>query len=90
MRCGVMAIVSPSCGPAFASDYAIWTPKWIVDAFMAFELPEDIAAERGVALTLDVKRKILGANAAALYDIDIDAKRKKLAATSRESDAVAV
>jgi len=63
----------------FASDYAIWTPKWIVDKFMDFELPEDIAKERGVELTLDIKKKILGLNAAALYDIDIEKQKKKFA-----------
>jgi len=34
--------------------------------------------ERGVDLTLDIKKKILGLNAAKLYDIDIDAAKKKL------------
>ena len=27
----------------FGSDYAIWTPRWLVEKFWAFELPEDIA-----------------------------------------------
>lgn len=62
----------------FASDYAIWTPQWIVDAFMAFELPEDIKQEHGVDLTPEAKRKILGLNAAALYGIDIEGAKKKL------------
>jgi len=62
----------------FGSDYAIWTPRWLVEKFMAFELPEDIKQERGVDLTLDIKKKILGLNAAKLYDIDIDAAKKKL------------
>ena len=34
----------------FGSDYGIWTPKWIIDKFMAFELPDDVAKETGVAL----------------------------------------
>jgi predicted TIM-barrel fold metal-dependent hydrolase len=63
----------------FASDYAIWHPRWIVDKFMAFELPEDIRKEFGVALTLDVKKKILGENAARLYGIDINMQTKELA-----------
>ena len=29
----------------FGSDYAIWTPKWIVEAFARFELPEDLKQE---------------------------------------------
>lgn len=62
----------------FASDYAIWTPKWLVEKFWAFELPEDIKQERGVDLTPEIKKKILGLNAARLYDIDIDAAKAKL------------
>jgi predicted TIM-barrel fold metal-dependent hydrolase len=62
----------------FASDYAIWHPRWIVEKFMAFELPDDIQKEFGVSLGLDVKRKILGENAARLYGIDIDVQKKDL------------
>jgi len=72
----------------FGSDYAIWTPKWIVDKFMDFELPEDIAKERGVELTLDIKKKILGENAAALYDIDIEKQKTKLAKLSTSEKQV--
>jgi uncharacterized protein len=62
----------------FASDYGIWTPKWIIDKFMAFELPEAIQKETGVNLNLQTKKKILGLNAARLYGIDIEAQKKKL------------
>ncbi len=62
----------------FASDYAIWQPKWLVEKFMAFELPEDIQEETGTSLTLEVKKKILGENAARLYGIDIEAQKAKL------------
>ena len=62
----------------FASDYAIWHPKWIIDRFMAFELPLDVQKETGVNLTLDVKKKILGENAAKLYGIDIPAQKARL------------
>ncbi|MDP8923961.1 MAG: amidohydrolase [Chloroflexota bacterium] len=58
----------------FASDYALWSPKWIIDKFMAFEFPEDIKRDRGVDLTLEGKKKILGQNAAKLYDIPIPSK----------------
>ena len=66
----------------FGSDYAIWTPKWIVEAFARFELPEDIKEEYGVDLTPQAKRKILGENAARLYGIDIAAQKAKLAQDS--------
>jgi uncharacterized protein len=62
----------------YGSDYAIWSPKWIVEEFMNFELPEDVAAETGQTLTMAVRRKIMGENAARLYNIDIAERCKKL------------
>ncbi len=47
---------------------------------MDFELPEDVKAETGVKLTLETKKKILGLNAARLYDIDVE-KQKQILAT---------
>ena len=63
----------------YGSDYGIWTPDWLVKAFMAFELPEDIAKETGVTLDLEAKKKILGLNAARIYNIDIAAQKRLLA-----------
>ncbi len=63
----------------FASDYAIWTPRWLVEKFWAFELPDDIKQEYGVDLTREAKIKILGQNAARLYNIDIESQKRKLA-----------
>ncbi len=54
----------------FGSDYALWEPKWLIEKFMAFELPEDLKAEFGVDLTMEAKQKILGLNAARLYGIN--------------------
>ncbi|MCV0429434.1 MAG: amidohydrolase, partial [Roseibium sp.] len=63
----------------FGSDYAIWTPAWLVDQFWNYQIPEDISAERsGVQLTDEVKEKILGLNAAKLYNIDVAAKLQQL------------
>ncbi len=62
----------------FGSDYALWQPKWLIEKFMNFELPEDIAQETGVRLTREVKKKILGENAARLYGIDIAAAKGQL------------
>jgi predicted TIM-barrel fold metal-dependent hydrolase len=62
----------------FGSDYAIWSPRWIIEDFMSFELPDDIKEEFKVELTPEVKRKIMGENVAGLYGIDIPAHRKKL------------
>ena len=63
----------------FGSDYAIWSPRWIIEKFMAFDLSDDIKEEFKVELTPAVKRKILGENAARLYGIDIPARQEKLA-----------
>jgi predicted TIM-barrel fold metal-dependent hydrolase len=62
----------------FGSVYAIWSPKWLIEQFMAFELPEDLKQEYHVDLTFDIKRKILGENTARLYGIDIPAQMAKL------------
>ena len=64
----------------FGSDYAIWTPQWLVESFWNYQIPEDISAERGgVQLTDEIKEKILGLNAARLYNIDVAAKTAELA-----------
>jgi Predicted metal-dependent hydrolase of the TIM-barrel fold len=54
----------------FGSDYAIWHPKWLIEKFVDFQFPEDLQSEYGV-LTTDIKRKILGLNAAKLYGIEV-------------------
>jgi predicted TIM-barrel fold metal-dependent hydrolase len=63
----------------FGSDYAIWDPDWLVDAVMNAELTPEQRDEYDVELTTDVMRKIMGENAARLYDIDIDEKKRQLA-----------
>ncbi len=64
----------------YGSDYGIWTPKWLIDKFMAFEIPADVSKETGQVLTQEIKTKILGLNAAKLYGIDIEAQKKKIRA----------
>ena len=63
----------------YGSDYGIWSPKWLIEKFMDFELPEDVIKETGVKLTLETKRKILGLNAARLYNVDVAAQKQVLA-----------
>lgn len=58
----------------FGSDYAITSPKWIIEQFMAFEFDDETAQEAGTHLTLEVKRKIMGLNAAKLYGLDVPAE----------------
>ncbi len=55
----------------FSSDYAIWSPKWLVEKFVDFQIPEDLTEY--APLTVDQKKKILGLNAAALYDLPVPA-----------------
>jgi uncharacterized protein len=76
----------------FGSDYALWQPKWMIEQFMKLELPEEVAKETG-QITPEAKRKILGENAARLYGIDINERKKKLGlstgAKSKREAAVA-
>lgn len=51
---------------------------------MAFELPDEVKQAKGVDLTLESKKKILGLNAARLYGIDVEAQKNKIAAGARE------
>ena len=55
----------------FASDYALWQPKWLVEMFVDFEFPGDAQFDDYAPVTPDIKRKILGLNAAKLYDIEV-------------------
>lgn len=60
----------------FGSDYAITSPKWLIEQIMAFEFDDETAQEAGTHFTAEVKRKILGLNAAKLYNIDVPAECK--------------
>ncbi|GAA4541327.1 amidohydrolase family protein [Pseudonocardia xishanensis] len=53
----------------FSSDYALWTPRWLVERFVDFQIPEELAEY--APLTTAQKQKILGLNAAAMYDIPV-------------------
>ena len=61
----------------FGSDYALWNPDWLVDMVMNAEMTEEQKAEYGVELSLDVMKKVMGQNAADLYNIDIEEKKKQ-------------
>jgi predicted TIM-barrel fold metal-dependent hydrolase len=55
----------------FGSDYNIWTPKWQVEGFVDWQMPDDEAFSDYSKLTTTTKKKILGINAAKLYGIDV-------------------
>jgi predicted TIM-barrel fold metal-dependent hydrolase len=58
----------------FGADYAIWEPKWQVEGFVDWNMPGDDELSDFAPLTVDQKKKILGLNAARLYDIDVPAE----------------
>jgi len=55
----------------FGSDYNIWTPKWQIEGFVDWQMPDDEAFTDYPRLTTATKKKILGINAAKLYDIEV-------------------
>jgi len=55
----------------FGSDYGIWEPKWQVEGFVDWEMPDREELAEYPKLGVDGKKKILGLNAAKLYNIDV-------------------
>src|SRR3954467_7430621 len=55
----------------FGSDYAIWEPKWQIDGFLNWEMPDESQYSDYPRLDANGKRKILGLNAAKLYGVDV-------------------
>jgi predicted TIM-barrel fold metal-dependent hydrolase len=54
----------------FGSDYGIWEPKWQVEGLVAWDYPDDTFSDFP-RWTTEAKKKVLGLNAARLYDIDV-------------------
>ena len=61
----------------WGTDSVWWgSPQWLIDAFMALEIPASMQEQFGYpALTMKVKRRILGENAAHLYGIKMKQER---------------
>jgi predicted TIM-barrel fold metal-dependent hydrolase len=55
----------------FGADYAIWEPKWQVEGFVDWQMPDNPDLSDYAPLTVTQKRKILGLTAARLYDIEV-------------------
>ncbi len=56
----------------WASDYALWEPGWLIEKFWDYQLPQEILDKTGLdQITEEAKRRILGLNAAKLYDIPV-------------------
>ena len=49
----------------FSSDYALWSPGWLIEKFVDFQIPEDMTEY--APITIEQKKKILGLNAVNLY-----------------------
>ena len=58
----------------FGSDYAIWEPKWQIEGFLDWEMPDESELSDYPRLDKNGKRKILGLNAAKLYGVDVPAE----------------
>jgi predicted TIM-barrel fold metal-dependent hydrolase len=72
----------------YGGETPIWHPRWALEAFWNFELPEDIVQGYGCGqLTQQAKRKILGENLARLHGMDVAAKKQELGLSSREAGA---
>jgi predicted TIM-barrel fold metal-dependent hydrolase len=55
----------------FGSDYGIWEPKWQVEGFINWTMPDDPEYSDYPRLTVEGKKKIMGLNAAKLYGIEV-------------------
>jgi hypothetical protein len=73
---------------AFGSDHvlfgtdSIWwgSPQWQIEALRRFQIPLEMQEKFGYsAITEDDKKKILGLNAAKLYQINVSETRKQIA-----------
>ena len=58
----------------FGSDYAIWEPKWQVEGFVDWTMPTTEEFSDYGPVTTATKKKIMGLNAAKLYDIEVPAE----------------
>jgi predicted TIM-barrel fold metal-dependent hydrolase len=64
----------------YGSEAPLFHPKWAIDAFWNFELPQDLVEGYGYPqLTEQAKRKILGENLLRLSGMDVEETRQKLA-----------
>lgn len=55
----------------FGSDYAIWEPKWQIEGFLGWEMPDLPEYADYPRLDESGKKKILGLNGAKLYGVDV-------------------
>lgn len=77
----------------YGADHVIWgtdclwwgSPQWGIDAFKRFQISDQMCEKFGYKkITKEDKAKIFGLNAAKLYKVDVNAKRKALPADALE------
>jgi predicted TIM-barrel fold metal-dependent hydrolase len=73
----------------YGVDHVVWgtdclwwgSPQWVIDAFKRFQISDELCAKFSYKkLTKEDKGKIFGLNAARIYGVDVEAKRKALPA----------
>src|SRR5256886_15065280 len=57
----------------FGADYAIWEPRWQVEGFVDWNMPDGEEFSDYAKLSVTAKKKILGLNAARLYGLEVPA-----------------
>jgi predicted TIM-barrel fold metal-dependent hydrolase len=71
----------------YGADHVVWgtdclwwgSPQWVIDAFKRFQISDELCEKFGYTkLTKEDKAKIFGLNAAKIYGIDPDEKRKNI------------
>ncbi len=72
----------------FGSDYGIWEPKWQVEGLVDWDYPDDTFSDYP-RVNVDTKKKILGLNAAKLYDIEVPAEAQIADAAAPASEDAA-
>lgn len=72
---------------AFGADHVLWgtdsiwygTPQWQIEAFRRFQIPEALLDQHHYQpLTRQVKEQIFGLNAAKVFGLDVDTKRREV------------
>jgi len=74
----------------FGSDYGIWEPKWQVEGLVDWQMPDAEEFADYPRLTTEGKKKILGLNAAKLYDIEVPAELQVPSAPAAQDAAKGV
>jgi len=82
----------------YGADHVIWgtdclwwgSPQWVIDAFKRFQITDDMCEKHGYKkISKEDKAKIFGLNAAKLYKLDVNEKRKALPADALEKLKIA-